>query len=56
MLLLLGAGVLIFVVLFLDERAEGAPTTLALSGVGAKTIPKASQSAAVPLRCLSISG
>jgi len=55
-LLLLGARVRTFLALFLDEGIEEAPTTSALSGGGASTIPKASRSAAVPLRCRSISG
>ena len=55
-LLVLDAGVRTFLVLFLVEGMEEAPTTPALSGGGARTIPKASRSAAVPLRCRSISG
>jgi len=52
----IGAGVRTFLVLFLVEEMDEAPTTPALRGGGASTIPKASRSAAVPLRCRSISG
>ena len=51
-----GVGVRTFLVLFLEDGMEAAPTTPALRGGGARTMPNASRSAAVPLRCRSISG
>ena len=51
-----GVGVRTFLVFFLEDGMVEAPTTPALRGGGARTMPKASRSAAVPLRCRSISG
>ena len=51
-----GVGVRTFLVLFLEDGMEEAPTTPARRGGGASTMPNTSRSAAVPLRCRSISG